>query len=101
MYPSRRSAKSVAWIRLKVVAVNISFFFPRRVVCFTSGEEFHSLNATAYPWERSHWLNSESCVDLPDPSIPSTTINLPLYRFGTSRDISERTLWIIARRLYT
>jgi hypothetical protein len=22
-------------------------------------------------------------VDLPDPSIPSTTINLPLYRLGS------------------
>ncbi len=42
-----RSAKSVAWIRLKVVGVNISFFLPRRVACRTSGEEFHSLNATA------------------------------------------------------
>ncbi len=42
-----RSAKSVAWIRLKVVGVNISFFLPRRVVSRTSGEEFHSLNATA------------------------------------------------------
>ena len=44
-----RSAKSVAWIRLKVVGVNISFFLPRRVVRRTSGEEFHSLKATAQP----------------------------------------------------
>src|SRR5579871_979684 len=90
-----RSAKSVAWIRLNVVGVNISFFLPRRVVCRTSGEEFHSLKATAYPCDRSQWLNRESCVDLPEPSIPSTTINLPRYRFGTKRGIHEGALPIL------
>ena len=29
------------------------------------------------PRARSHWLRSEICVVLPDPSIPSTTISLP------------------------
>ena len=57
--------------------MNISFFLPRRVVCRTSGEEFHSLKATAYPCERSQWLSSEIWVDLPEPSMPSTTISLP------------------------
>src|SRR6185369_9110548 len=84
-----RSAKSVAWIRLKVVGVNISFFLPRRVVCRTSGEEFHSLKATAYPCDRSQRLNSDICVDLPDPSMPSTTINLPRWRLGTSKDMDN------------
>jgi hypothetical protein len=42
-----RSAKSVAWIKLNEVGVNISFFLPRRVACRTRGEEFHSLKATA------------------------------------------------------
>ena len=26
----------------------------------------------------SQWLNKEICVDLPEPSMPSTTISLPL-----------------------
>ena len=78
IYRSRRSAKSVAWIRLKVVGVNICFFLPRRVVSRTKGEEFHSLKATAMPSERSQWLSSDNCVDLPEPSIPSTTMSLPL-----------------------
>src|SRR5690242_14142725 len=82
-----RSAKSVACSRLNVVGVNISFFLPRRVVWRTSGEEFHSLKATAYPCDRSQWLRRESCVDLPEPSIPSTTINFPRYRLGTKRGI--------------
>ena len=29
------------------------------------------------PLERSHWLKSEICVLLPEPSIPSTTMSLP------------------------
>src|SRR6185369_4223414 len=81
MYCSRRSAKSVAWIKLNEVGVNISFFLPRRVVSCTSGEEFHSLKVTAYPRLRSHCESSDICVDLPEPSIPSTTINRPGRRF--------------------
>src|SRR5580700_9929281 len=73
-------------MRLNVVGVNISFFLPRRVVSCTSGEEFHSLNATAYPLERSHRLRSESCVLLPEPSIPSTIISLPRCRFGVKSE---------------
>ena len=60
-----------------MVGVNICFFLPRRVVPFTMSDEFHSLNETANRCERSHWLSSESCVDLPDPSMPSTIISLP------------------------
>src|SRR2546425_1101877 len=74
---SVRSAKSVAWIRLKVVGVNMSFFLPRRVVSRTSGDEFHSLNTTPKPRDRSQWLNRDICVDFPEPSIPSTTISSP------------------------
>src|SRR5207302_1106051 len=65
------------------------FFLPRLVVSRTSGDEFHSLKATAMRWERSHWLNKDSCVDLPEPSIPSTTMSLPRWRFGTRRGIGE------------
>src|ERR1039457_5566016 len=75
-------------MRLKVVGVNISFFLPRRVVSRTSGEEFHSLKPTAKPCERSQWLKRESWVDFPEPSMPSTTMSLPRYRFGTKSDIN-------------
>src|ERR1700688_4763519 len=65
------------------------FFLPRLVVSRTRGDEFHSLNATAIRCERSHWLNKDSCVDLPEPSMPSTTMSLPRWRFGTRRGIGE------------
>src|SRR5580765_6375039 len=80
-----RSAKSVAWMRLKEVGVNISFFFPRRVVSRTRGDEFHSLKATAKPRSRSHCESNASWVDLPEPSMPSTTINRPGPRFGRKK----------------
>src|SRR5215831_12918959 len=86
-----RSAKSVACSKLKVVGVSIFFFLPRRIVSRTRGEEFHSLNATAIICERSHWLRRESCVDLPEPSMPSTIINFPLKRFGANKgEVSGR-----------
>jgi hypothetical protein len=69
-------------MRLKEVGVNISFFLPRRVVSLTSGDEFHSLKATAKPRNRSHCESKAICVDLPEPSIPSTTINRPGPRLG-------------------
>src|SRR6266853_1919419 len=65
------------------------FFLARRVVSRTSGDEFHSLNATAISWDRSHWDSSANWVDFPDPSIPSTTISLPLERLGTSSGIRQ------------
>ena len=80
----------MAWIRLNVTGVNMFFFLPRLVVSRTKGDEFHSLNATAMLCERSHWLNNESCVYFPDPSMPSTTISLPRYRLGTSEGIKGR-----------
>ena len=43
---SSRSTKSAAWIRLNDVGVSIFVFLPRLVMRFTSGDEFHSLNAT-------------------------------------------------------
>src|SRR5215472_8604305 len=63
------------------------FRLPRLVVSRTSGDEFHSLNATPMRCDRSHWLNRDSCVDLPEPSMPSTTTSLPRWRFGTRRGI--------------
>src|SRR5712692_9343719 len=74
---SVRSAKSVACSRLKVVGVNMSFFLPRLVVSRTRGEEFHWLNTTPRPRDRSHWLSSDNWVDFPEPSMPSTMISLP------------------------
>ena len=47
MSRSVRSAKSVACSREKVVGVNKRRFLARRVVSFTSGEEFHSEKKTA------------------------------------------------------
>src|SRR5712692_1829531 len=81
-----RSAKSVAWSKLNVVGVNIFFFLPRCMVSWTRGEEFHSLNATAISCERSQWLSRDIWVDLPEPSMPSTTISFPLKRLGTKRE---------------
>src|SRR5229473_4654399 len=81
-----RSAKSVAWSKLNVVGVNIFFFLPRCMVSWTRGEEFHSLNATAISCERSQWLSRDIWVDLPEPSMPSTTISFPLKRLGTNRE---------------
>src|SRR5512147_153575 len=100
-----RSAKSVAWIRLKEVGVNISFFLPRRVVSLTSGDEFHSLKATAYPRRRNHWESNATCVDLPEPSIPSTTIKRPGPRFGRKKGTkvpyyNERALWRVLKTRY-
>src|SRR5215831_8952064 len=80
-----RSAKSVACNKLKVVGVSIFLFLPRRIVSWTRGEEFHSLNATAIDCERSHRLSRASWVDLPEPSIPSTIISFPLKRFGANK----------------
>src|SRR5229473_165219 len=60
--------------------------FPRRVADFTSGDEFHSVKCSRYPPISSHRLSKYSCVLLPDPSVPSTTINAPGYaRLGTGR----------------
>src|SRR5437868_15281817 len=69
-------------MRLKEVGVKIAFLLTRRVVSRTSGDEFHSLNATAYPRNRSHCESRAICVDFPEPSIPSTTIKRPGPRFG-------------------
>src|SRR6266702_3217805 len=60
-----------------VVGVSICFFLPRRVVSLTSGDEFHSLKNTMYPSRFSHCWSRLSCVDLPDPSMPSTMKSLP------------------------
>ena len=69
--------------------MNMFFFLPRLVVSRTSGDEFHSLNATAMHCACSHWLSKASCVDFPEPSMPSTTISLPRWRLGRSRAIGE------------
>src|SRR6266480_3435761 len=76
---SRRSAKSVACSRLKVIGVSAFFFLPVLVAALTSADEFHSVTNTRWPSALSHFARRPSCVVLPDPSIPSTTNSLPGY----------------------
>jgi hypothetical protein len=47
MLYSRRSAKSVACSRLKVIGVSEFFFLPVFVAALTSADEFHSVTLTA------------------------------------------------------
>src|SRR5437667_558032 len=82
---SRRSAKSVACSRLNVMGVSAFFFLPVFVAAFTSADEFHSVTNTRCPSAVSHFANRSSCVDFPDPSIPSTTNSLPGYSWGCVR----------------
>src|SRR5512139_2643014 len=77
MFRSYRSAKSVQWIREKVVGVSRFCFFPLRVALRTSSEEFHSVKKTLYPESSSHRLRRYTWVDFPDPSSPSTAISFP------------------------
>ena len=74
---STRSAKSVAWMSEKVRGVSILRRLPRRVVCRTIGDEFHSLKTTGYPSSRSHSSSRVSWVLLPEPSMPSTMKSRP------------------------
>ncbi len=81
---SQRSAKSAACSSENVVGVSNRRCFPRRVADFTRGEEFHSVKCSLYPPISSQRFSKYSCVLLPDPSVPSTTINAPGYeRLGT------------------
>src|SRR5207302_1426776 len=83
---SQRSAKSAACSNENVVGVSNRRCFPRLVADFTSGEEFHSVKCSRYPPISSQRLSKYSCVLLPDPSVPSTTINAPGYaRLGIGR----------------
>src|SRR5436190_24012283 len=82
---SRRSAKSVACSRLNVIGVRAFFFFPVLVAALTSADEFHSVTKTRWPSATSHLASSPSCVVFPEPSIPSTTNNLPGYSWGCIR----------------
>src|SRR5919108_5747174 len=82
---SRRSAKSVACSRLNVIGVRAFFFLPILVAALTSADEFHSVTNTRWPSAISHLARSSSCVDLPEPSIPSTTNSLPGYSCGCVR----------------
>src|SRR5919108_101383 len=85
---SRRSAKSVACSRLNVIGVRAFFFLPALVAALTSADEFHSVSETRYPSASSHFASSPSCVVLPDPSMPSTTISFPGYSCGVVRVFS-------------
>src|SRR5260370_3633954 len=87
MYPPRskgriflsyRSAKSVAWRRLNVVGVSSPFFFPLEVISRTICDEFHSVVKTGRPRPLSHLSRRWSWVDLPLPSMPSTTMSFPV-----------------------
>src|SRR6266566_816622 len=83
---SQRSAKSAACSSENVVGVSNRRCFPRRVADFTSGDEFHSVKCKRNPPISSQRLSKYSWVLLPDPSVPSTTINAPGYaRLGIGR----------------
>src|SRR5919201_3528215 len=82
---SSRSAKSVACSKLNVMGVSAFFFLPVLVAALTRADEFHSVTKTRCPSALSHFASSPSCVVLPDPSIPSTTNNLPGYSCGCVR----------------
>src|SRR5579872_1181115 len=82
---SSRSAKSVACSRLNVIGVSAFFFLPVFVAAFTRADEFHSVTNTRCPSALSHFASNPSCVDLPDPSIPSTTNSFPGYSWGVVR----------------
>jgi hypothetical protein len=43
----------------------------------TVSDEFHSVIKTGNCFDLNHLPSSLTCVDFPDPSIPSTTISLP------------------------
>src|SRR5659263_59145 len=81
MLRSYRSAKSVQWIREKVVGVRRFRLFPFRVASRTIEEEFHSVKKTLYPERSSHRLRRYTWVDFPDPSSPSTAISFPGVSF--------------------
>src|SRR5437764_7548499 len=83
---SQRSAKSAACSSENVVGVSSRRCLPRLVADFTSGEEFHSVKCSRYPPISSQRFSKYSCVLLPEPSVPSTTISAPGYaRLGTGR----------------
>ena len=42
-------------------------------------EVFHSLTITPYDWSSIQRFKRSICVDLPEPSVPSITINKPSY----------------------
>src|SRR5260370_7414890 len=86
IWRSQRSATSGACSRENVVGVSSRRCFPRRVADFTSGDEFHSVKCNRYPPISSQRFSRYSCVLLPEPSVPSTTISAPGYaRLGTGR----------------
>src|SRR5437762_7653378 len=82
---SSRSAKSVACNRLNVIGVSAFFLLPVFVAALTRADEFHSVTNTRWPSALSHFASSPSCVVFPEPSIPSTTNNLPGYSCGCVR----------------
>src|SRR4029079_18718865 len=87
---SNRSAKSVACSRLNVIGVRAFFFFPVLVAALTRADEFHSVTKTRCPSATSHSASRPSCVVFPDPSIPSTTNNLPGYSWRCFRLVNIR-----------
>src|SRR5829696_5444720 len=64
-------------MRLNVVDVSSWRFFPLLVADFTNSDEFHSLKNTFRPCTSSHFWSRWICVDLPEPSRPSTAMSRP------------------------
>src|SRR5919197_686158 len=67
------------------MGVSAFFFLPIFVAAFTSADEFHSVTNTRCPSAVSHLASRASCVDFPEPSMPSTTNSLPGYSCGCVR----------------
>src|SRR6266567_1355745 len=93
---SRRSAKSVACSRLKVIGVSAFFFLPVLVAAFTSADEFHSVMKTGCPAALSHFASSPSCVVFPEPTMPSTTKSFPGYSCCVVRLFSMRCAFLLS-----
>src|SRR5438552_13125298 len=81
---------------LNVVGVRRSFFLPRRTARRTSSDEFHSVKNTLCPRASSQRCSSEICVDLPEPSMPSTMISFPGYGCRTDRPFIPSLLYLQA-----
>src|SRR6266571_8070172 len=67
------------------MGVSAFFFLPVFVAALTRADEFHSVTNTRWPSALNHFASRPSCVDFPDPSIPSTTNSLPGYSCGCVR----------------
>ncbi len=74
---SRRSAKSVAYSRVKVSRFMLWPALAAPIVSDISSERVQPVSMTPYPCTSSHSLRSVTCVERPTPSVPSIVISVP------------------------